>query len=129
MKSFTAQIVDAGAVIMEQSAKTDKVTHFQGKAEANGKISLHRRVWNLLAKSNVFSDMAAHPVLMTILRKFPGTKFIMGSIVANRLLPGGPGQELYIDTASADMRQLLGLNYPCPSVLDAAQAGNAEGRT
>ncbi|WP_375570881.1 phytanoyl-CoA dioxygenase family protein [Ahrensia marina] len=244
------QIADARAIIMEHSEQAaDKVTHFQGAAEAEGTISLQRRVWNLLAKGEVFSEMAAHPVLMQILRKFLGSEFIMGSIAANRLLPGGPGQEphvdypywdfhspethpiglngtfpmnaqvsiildpfteesgatayvpgsqkelrypqesdkfferckrmlgepgdtvlfygvtwhcampnrsnhdrnavlinylpkfvkpledmpaalpqAFLDQASADMRQLLGFNYPYPEVLDAAQAGNAEGR-
>jgi ectoine hydroxylase-related dioxygenase (phytanoyl-CoA dioxygenase family) len=35
----------------------------------------------------------------------------------------------FVAEASADMRQLLGLNYPYPEVLDAVKAGNAEGRT
>ncbi len=244
------QIADARAIIMEHSEQAaEKVTHFQGAAEAEGTISLQRRVWNLLAKGEVFSEMAAHPLLMQILRKFLGSEFIMGSIAANRLLPGGPGQEphvdypywdfhspethpiglngtfpmnaqvsiildpfteesgatayvpgsqkelrypqesdkfferckrmlgepgdtvlfygvtwhcampnrsnhdrnavlinylpkfvkpledmpaalpkAFLDQASADMRQLLGFNYPYPEVLDAAQAGNAEGR-
>ncbi|GAA3855497.1 phytanoyl-CoA dioxygenase family protein [Celeribacter arenosi] len=249
---FTAeQIAEARAIIMEHSENdANKATHFQGAAEADGKIALQRRVWNLLAKGDVFSAMAAHPVLMDILRKFLGTEFIMGSIAANRILPGGPGQEphvdypywdfhspethpvglngsfpmnaqvsvildpfteqsgatayvpgsqrelrypteaddfhgraermlgnpgdvalfygvtwhcampntsdhdrnavliqylpkwvkpmedmpaalpqSFIDRASPDMRQLLGLNYPYPEVLDAAKAGNAEGRT
>jgi Ni,Fe-hydrogenase I small subunit len=34
----------------------------------------------------------------------------------------------FIDAASPDMRQLLGLNYPYPEVLDAAEGGNTEGR-
>jgi hypothetical protein len=34
----------------------------------------------------------------------------------------------FIDAASPDIRQLLGLNYPYPEVLDAAKAGNTEGR-
>ena len=34
-----------------------------------------------------------------------------------------------IDGASPDLRQLLGLDYPYPEVLDAARGGNAEGRT
>jgi ectoine hydroxylase-related dioxygenase (phytanoyl-CoA dioxygenase family) len=244
------QIADARAIIMEHSEQAaEKVTHFQGAAEAEGTINLQRRVWNLLAKGQVFSEMAADPVLMQILRKFLGSEFIMGSIAANRLLPGGPGQEphvdypywdfhspethpiglngtfpmnaqvsiildpfteesgatayvpgsqkelrypqesdkfferckrmlgepgdtvlfygvtwhcampnrsnhdrnavlinylpkfvkpledmpaalpqAFLDQASADMRQLLGFNYPYPEVLDAAQAGNAEGR-
>ncbi|MEL6960314.1 MAG: phytanoyl-CoA dioxygenase family protein [Pseudomonadota bacterium] len=245
------QIAEARAIIMEHSeSDANKATHFQGAAEESGQISLQRRVWNLLAKGAVFSDMAAHPVLMKILRAFLGSEFIMGSIAANRILPGGPGQEphvdypywdfhkpethpvglngsfpmnaqvsvlldpftaesgatgyvpgsqkelryptpednffdkceqmlgdpgdvalfygvtwhcampnkadhdrnavliqylpkfvkpmedmpaalpqSFIDDASADMRQLLGLNYPYPEVLDAAKAGNAEGRT
>lgn len=243
-------VAEARAIVMAHSENEgEKVTHFQGAAAEEGKINLQRRVWNLLAKGEVFSRMAAHPVLMEILRKFLGTEFIMGSIAANRILPGGPGQEphvdypywdfhkpethptgfngsfpmnaqvsvildpftaesgatayvpgsqrelrypgpedrfydrcermlgepgdvalfygvtwhcampnrsdhdrsailiqylpkwvkpmedmpaalpqSFIDAASADMRQLLGLNYPYPEVLDAARAGNAEGR-
>lgn len=92
------QIAEARAIIMQHSEQAaEKVTHFQGAAQAEGTISLQRRVWNLLAKGEVFSQMATHPVLMQILRKFLGTEFIMGSIAANRLLPGGPGQEPHID--------------------------------
>ena len=60
-------------------------------------MNLQRRVWNLLAKGDVFSDMAAHPVIMDVLRKFLGSEFIMGSIAANRILPGGLGQEPHVD--------------------------------
>ncbi|MBO6675156.1 MAG: phytanoyl-CoA dioxygenase family protein [Rhizobiales bacterium] len=92
------QIAEARAIIMQHSEQaSEKVTHFQGAAEAEGTISLQRRVWNLLAKGEVFSQMATHPVLMQILRKFLGSEFIMGSIAANRLLPGGPGQEPHVD--------------------------------
>ncbi len=95
---FTAdQIAEARSIIHEHSAEADTVTHFQGRAAAEGKLNLQRRVWNLLAKGDVFSDMAAHPVIMTILRRFLGTEFIMGSIAANRILPGGPGQEPHVD--------------------------------
>jgi ectoine hydroxylase-related dioxygenase (phytanoyl-CoA dioxygenase family) len=93
-----AQIAEARAIVMAHSEhEGEKVTHFQGAAAEAGKISLQRRVWNLLAKGEVFSDMAAHPVVMAILRKFLGTEFIMGSIAANRILPGGPGQEPHVD--------------------------------
>lgn len=91
------QIAEARAIIHEHSADADTVTHFQGQAAEDGKLNLQRRVWNLLAKDDVFSDMAAHPVIMAILRKFLGTEFIMGSIAANRILPGGPGQEPHVD--------------------------------
>lgn len=93
-----AEIAEARAIIMEYSDRdVPKVTHFQGAAEEDGKLHLQRRVWSLLAKGEVFSTMAAHPVLMAILRKFLGSEFIMGSIAANRLLPGGPGQEPHVD--------------------------------
>ncbi len=92
------QIAEARAIVMAHSeAASEKVTHFQGAAAAEGTIALQRRVWNLLAKGEIFSRMAAHPELMRILRRFLGTEFIMGSIAANRILPGGPGQEPHVD--------------------------------
>lgn len=112
------QIAEARRVIHEHSAEADTVTHFQGQAAADGKLNLQRRVWNLLAKGNVFSDMAAHPVIMTILRKFLGTEFIMGSIAANRILPGGPGQEPHVDYPYWDFHKAethpVGLNGSFP---------------
>lgn len=92
------EIAEARAIVMEHSEEeAEKVTHFQGAAADAGKLNLQRRVWNLLGKGEVFSRMAAHPVLMDILRAFLGTEFIMGSIAANRILPGGPGQEPHVD--------------------------------
>ena len=91
-------LLQAREIVMTHSDRDEqKATHFQGAAEEEGKINLQRRVWNLLAKGEVFSRMATHPVLMEILRKFLGTEFIMGSIAANRILPGGPGQEPHVD--------------------------------
>ncbi len=92
-----AEIAEARDIIMRESAEADKVTHFQGKAAEEGKLALQRRVWNLLAKGEVFSRMAAEPTVMAILRRFLGSEFIMGSIAANRILPGGPGQEPHVD--------------------------------
>lgn len=96
---FSAEeVAEARAIIMTESEEVaEKVTHFQGVAAEDGKLNLQRRVWNLLAKGEVFSRMATHPVLMDILRAFLGTEFIMGSIAANRILPGGPGQEPHVD--------------------------------
>lgn len=92
------EIAEARTIVMAHSEnESEKVTHFQGAAAEEGKINLQRRVWNLLAKGEVFSRMAAHPMLMDILRKFLGNEFIMGSIAANRILPGGPGQEPHVD--------------------------------
>lgn len=95
---FSAEdIAEARAIVMEYSKEADTVTHFQGAAQRDGSINLQRRVWNLLAKGDVFSRMATQPVLMRILRTFLGSEFIMGSIAANRILPGGPGQEPHVD--------------------------------
>lgn len=112
------QIANARRIIHAHSATADKVAHFQGKAAEDGTFHLQRRVWNLLAKGDVFADMAAHPVLMAILRKFLGTAFIMGSIAANRILPGGPGQEPHVDYPYWDMYDAethpIGLNASFP---------------
>ncbi len=112
------QIADARRIIHAHSATADTVAHFQGKAAEEGTFHLQRRVWNLLAKGDVFTDMAAHPVLMAILRRFLGTAFIMGSIAANRILPGGPGQEPHVDYPYWDMYDAethpIGLNASFP---------------
>lgn len=112
------QIAEARRIIHAHSSQADTVTHFQGQAEEDGRLDLQRRVWNLLAKGDVFSDMAAHPVIMKILRKFLGTEFLMGSIAANRILPGGPGQEPHVDYPYWDMYKAethpVGLNASFP---------------
>lgn len=93
-----ADIREARDIIHRYSeAEQPKVTHFQGEAEKDNRLHLQRRVWNLLGKGAVFSRMAEHPVVLDVLKAFLGTEFIMGSIAANRLLPGGPGQEPHID--------------------------------
>lgn len=91
-----ADVAEARAILMAHSERDgNKVTHFQG---ANpDKLDLQRRVWNLLNKGEVFEAMAQHPAVMAIAAAFLGDEFQMGSIAANRLLPGGPGQEPHID--------------------------------
>jgi ectoine hydroxylase-related dioxygenase (phytanoyl-CoA dioxygenase family) len=42
-------------------------------------------------------------------------------------MPGALSQE-FLEAASPDLRQLLGLNYPYPELFDEAKAGNAVGR-
>ncbi len=113
------QIADARAIIMAHSnAEVEKVTHFQGQAMEDGRANLQRRVWNLLTKGAVFSEMAAHPVIMEVLSRWLGTEFIMGSIAANRILPGGPGQEPHIDFPYWDFHapdtHPMGLNASFP---------------
>lgn len=57
-------IAEARRIVMDHPDRdAGKVTHFQGAAEAEGTIALQRRVWNLLAKGEVFARMAAHPAL------------------------------------------------------------------
>ncbi len=95
--AFSAeQIADARRIIMEESdANAGTATHFQG---ANtGKLALQRRVWNLLNKGTVFSQMVQQPDVVAICSNLLGSAFKLGSIAANRLLPGGPGQEPHID--------------------------------
>jgi hypothetical protein len=44
---------------------------FRARRRPKGRSTLQRRVWNLLAKGEVFSEMAAHPVLMADRCGFP----------------------------------------------------------
>jgi ectoine hydroxylase-related dioxygenase (phytanoyl-CoA dioxygenase family) len=96
---FPKEVVDeARKLILDYSNReAPRVTHFQGKAEQDNRLSLQRRVWNLLTKGSVFATIAENPVIISVMKKFLGTEFIMGSIAANRILPGGPGQEPHID--------------------------------
>jgi ectoine hydroxylase-related dioxygenase (phytanoyl-CoA dioxygenase family) len=75
-------------------------------------------VWNLLDKGRVFERMVQHPVVMRIVGAFLGDAFIMGSVAANRLLPGGPGQEPHIDYPYWDLYQResfpIGINSSFP---------------
>jgi ectoine hydroxylase-related dioxygenase (phytanoyl-CoA dioxygenase family) len=99
----------------------DKVTHFQGTNIEN--LHLQRRVWNLLNKGRVFERMAQIPSVMTIAGAFLGDEFQMGSIAANRLLPGGPGQEPHIDYPYWDLYKNasfpMGINSSFPMNLQA----------
>ena len=91
-----AEIAEANAIINHHSTvEAAKVTHFHGAHE--DQISLQRRVWNLLNKGEVFERMVQHPAVMQLVGAFLGDGFIMGSVAANRILGGGPGQEPHID--------------------------------
>lgn len=93
-----AQIDEARRIVMAHSDdRAQTVTHFHGQAAQDEKLHLQRRVWNLLAKGDVFSQMAEEQRFVAAMRAFLGDDFIMGSIAANRILPGGPGQEPHID--------------------------------
>ncbi len=95
-QAFPAEVIaTAREILMDLSAEADKATHFQGGNEE--KLHLQRRVWNLLNKGDVFVDMVQHPVVVEITDVILGNAFRLGSIAANRLLPGGPGQEPHID--------------------------------
>ena len=95
------EVAEARSLIMEFSKDVDKETHFQGANEET--IHLQRRVWNLLAKGKIFEAMVQHRAVVEITSAFLGNKFHLGSIAANRLLPGGPGQEPHIDYPYWDM--------------------------
>lgn len=96
-QAFDADVVaEARALIHHYTAEEDdKETHFLGAA--TDELNLQRRVWNLLDKGEVFEQMVQHPIVMKIVGAFLGDEFIMGSVAANRIMPGGPGQEPHID--------------------------------
>ncbi|MEM7339310.1 MAG: phytanoyl-CoA dioxygenase family protein [Actinomycetota bacterium] len=89
------QVAEARDLILRYSEGPDTATHFQG-ANADT-LHLQRRVWNLLNKGDVFVEMVQHPTVCAVTGAILGSAFKLGSIAANRLLPGGPGQEPHID--------------------------------
>lgn len=96
------EIQEANRCIQDCIAKEDqKTTHFQGANK--DKMHLQKRVWNLLNKGDIFVKMAQHPRVMNIVGDFLGTEFCLGSIAANCILPGGPGQEPHVDYPYWDM--------------------------
>ena len=120
-------LAEARGLIMEYSAmEGDKITHFHGGHE--DQVHLQRRVWNLLNKGEVFEQMVQHPTVMKIAGAFLGSEFIMGSVAANRLLPGGPGQEPHVDypywdlyrtaTFPANINSSFALNMQATFLLD-----------
>jgi len=93
---FTAeQVAEARDVIVGETAD-DRITgsHFN---KDDQDALLQRRVWNLIAKGNVFVDMLLHSQIVASMQTFLGSEFIMGSICASRLMPGFGGQEPHID--------------------------------
>lgn len=83
------------------ASEEQKVTHFQGANQ--DKIHLQKRVWNLIDKGDVFVNMVQHPTITDIVGRFLGSEFCLGSIAANCILPGGPGQEPHVDYPYWDM--------------------------
>jgi len=102
-QAFAADdIAEARELVMHYSSiEADKETHFQGASV--DRLHLQTRVWNLLNKGEVFERMVQHQVVTRIVGEFLGSAFIMGSVCANRLMPGGPGQEPHVDYPYWDM--------------------------
>ena len=111
------EVAEARRIVMAESDRdAPKLTHFHGHHA--DRVHLQRRVWNLLNKGQVFVDMVQREPVVSIMRAFLGDGFILGSIAANRLLPGGPGQEMHVDYPYWDMHDRasfpVGINASFP---------------
>jgi len=93
---FTAEQVRAARdiVIRETDDREKTGSHFNRDEED---ATRQRRVWNLIARGQVFVEMVQHPAIVAIMRAFLGSDFVMGSICASRVMPGFQGQEPHID--------------------------------
>ncbi len=83
--------------------EASKTSHFHGGHPDEARKQ--KRVWNLLSKGAIFSDLAAHPRFVEVFRYLLGRHFIMGSLAANCLYPGAPAQEPHIDYPYWDLHQ------------------------
>ena len=57
----------------------------------------NQRVWNLLSRDPVFSDLAEHPAALQLLRAFLGWPILLSNISANITGPGGGEMVLHAD--------------------------------
>jgi ectoine hydroxylase-related dioxygenase (phytanoyl-CoA dioxygenase family) len=57
----------------------------------------NQRVWNLLSRDPVFSDLAEHPSALHLLRTFLGWPILLSNISANITGPGGGEMVLHAD--------------------------------
>ncbi len=89
---------------------------------------LQRRVWNLFSKGEIFCEMVQHPSLVSAMRAFLGSDFIVGSMCASRTMPGFEGQEPHLDypywdfhrehSFPARINSSFPLNAQCTIVID-----------
>lgn len=100
------EVDEARRLILSYSEEQPRETHFHGANSDT--LELQRRVWNLLNKGAVFERIVQHPVIAQVASSFLGNRFILGSIAANRLLPGGPGQEPHVDYPYWDLYEREG---------------------
>jgi len=100
-----AKVEEANSIINDHTKFANKTgaTHFHGSDHNKDKLHLQMRVWNLLNKGEIFSELLQHPIVMKVFAKILGKNFILGSFAANKLLPGAPGQEPHVDYPYWDM--------------------------
>ncbi len=55
------------------------------------------RVWNLLNRGGVFSEMVEHPLALEVLKELIGWPALLGNFSANIAEPGGEGGALHAD--------------------------------
>lgn len=57
----------------------------------------NQRVWNVLSRAPVFTDLAEHPVALRLLRSVLGWPMLLGNLSANITGPGGGEMVLHAD--------------------------------
>jgi ectoine hydroxylase-related dioxygenase (phytanoyl-CoA dioxygenase family) len=57
----------------------------------------NQRVWNLLSRDSIFSDLVEHPAALQLLRTFLGWPILLSNISANITGPGGGEMVLHAD--------------------------------
>jgi hypothetical protein len=130
MKHYSAETADPGAIVPEL-AEGDGAVMLSGLfrpmdiaearaiviADTGGEGSAYRRTGNLLARDPVFGRMAAHPVLMRVLRNWLGDEFVVAGLVGFRVRPGAPGQTPRAEIPPQALRgKTLGYDRRCALV-------------
>ncbi len=115
------QVAEARSIIVELTTD-DAITgsHFNQDDED---ALLQRRVWNLFARGQVFTDMIQHPAIVESMRAFLGSDFIVGSYCASRTMPGFRGQEPHLDYPYWDFHR----SHSFPARINSSFPLNAQG--
>ena len=96
--ALDAGTLDAARSALYAAAADDRA---RGREQKFGLDYAHddtnQRVWNVLSRSPVFSDLAEHPIALRLLRSVLGWPMLLGNLSANITGPGGGEMVLHAD--------------------------------
>src|SRR3954464_7076182 len=95
---LTGATLDSVRDALYDAAEQDRRRHREQKFALDyPDDDTNQRVWNVLSRSPVFSDLAEHPIALRLLRSVLGWPMLLGNLSANITGPGGGEMVLHAD--------------------------------